>query len=92
MAKKSDQSGIPSQEVCPQVERYPGSDVIGMEYTTARPMSFETGADPQVYLPGKPSTYFCRETMNYKSTTDGKRPVDQISVLEFIGRRLSGGE
>lgn len=72
MAKRKDQSGIPSQEVCPQMERYPGSDVIGMEYTTAKPMYCETGADPEVRLPGKPFTFFDQATMCQKSTTNGK--------------------
>ena len=68
--EKNSQAGIPSQEVCPQVERYTGSDVIGMEETTARPMFYETGADPAVFLPGKPSTFFDRRTMRFKSHTD----------------------
>lgn len=50
MAKKS--KGVPpGQTEVPQVERYTGSDVLGMEYTTARPMAYETGADSNVFLP-----------------------------------------
>lgn len=70
MARKKNQSSeIPSQTHAPQVERYPGSDVIGMEYTTARPMSWETGADPAVLKP--PSHWpkpYC-----FASTTSGRK-------------------
>lgn len=61
---------IPGQEIVPQADRYEGSDVLGMERTTARPMSFETGANPSVYLPGKPWTQDDSATMRYGSTTN----------------------
>ena len=51
MAKKSD-SQIPSQTMAPKAMRYTGSDVLGMEYTNARPMGYETGASPSVPMPG----------------------------------------
>lgn len=54
MAKQKGGSDIPGQEIVPQATRYTGSDVPGMEYTTARPMSYETGADPDVLQPEKP--------------------------------------
>ena len=50
MARRS-QSEVPGQTRVPQVERYTGSDVLGMEETTARPMAYETGADSPVFLP-----------------------------------------
>lgn len=62
---------IPSQHCVPQVERYEGSDVIGMERTTARPMGFETGADPELYMPGKPWTEESRATMWHKAQVKG---------------------
>lgn len=65
-------ASIPGQKYVPQVDRYTGSDVLGMERTTARPMSFETGADPDVYLPGKPWTQDDSATMRYRSTTNGE--------------------
>ena len=52
MAKKN---GVPlGEEVVPQVERYYGNDVLGMEQTTARPLHRATGANPDIPLPGKP--------------------------------------
>lgn len=44
---------ICGQEHVPQVERYKGSDVIGMEYTTARPLSYISGVDFRIQMPGK---------------------------------------
>jgi hypothetical protein len=51
-----------------KVMRYPGSDVPGMEYTTARPMAYETGANPKVPMPGKPWP----KSLCHSSTTEGK--------------------
>jgi len=75
---------VPGQEVVPQVERYLGSDVLGMEETTARPMSFETGADPAVRMPGRPRSWMSEKTMQTKSTTNGKvPPPGPINVIGF---------
>lgn len=69
MAKPKGGSDIPGQVRVPQVERYTGSDVLGMEETTARPMGFETGANPPVYLPeNSHRPVFC----NY-ATVKGKK-------------------
>lgn len=64
---------IPGQHCVPQVERYEGCDVIGMERTTARPMHFETGADVHVCMPGKPWTEDCPKTMWHASRIKGKK-------------------
>jgi hypothetical protein len=72
--KPKGSSEIPGQECVPQVERYTGSDVIGMEYTTARPMGFETGADPDLRMPGKPWFQWAdNKSMRYASHTNGKK-------------------
>jgi hypothetical protein len=71
--KQKGSADIPGQEEVPQVERYPGSDVMGMEYTTARPMGFETGADPDVYLPGRPwKQWNDNKSMRFAATVKGK--------------------
>lgn len=64
---------VPGQEYVPQVERYSGSGVLGMERTTARPMGYETGANPKVPMPGKVWTEDCPATMRWDSTTNGKK-------------------
>lgn len=51
MAKKNNNSGKCAMDYTQQVERYPGCDVLGMEYTTARPIAYETGANPPVTVP-----------------------------------------
>lgn len=64
---------IPGQFYTPQVERYEGSDVLGMERTTARPMGYETGADPELCMPCKPWTEDCRQTMFHRAKVKGKK-------------------
>lgn len=49
--KKAKKSQIPSETSHPAAERYPGSEVLGMEYTNARPIHWETGANPPVFEP-----------------------------------------
>ncbi len=63
---------IPGQKYVPQVERYLGSDVLGMEYTTARPMSWATGANPEVPMPGVPWVDDCC-TMCHRAEIKGKK-------------------
>jgi hypothetical protein len=60
---------VPGQEVVPQVERYTGSDVLGMEYTTARPMGWETGANPPLPMPGDR----CPGDLCHYATVKGKK-------------------
>ena len=69
MAKPKGGADIPGQVRVPQVERYTGSDVLGMEETTARPMGYETGANPPVNLPEKP--WPC--TYTHWATVKGKK-------------------
>lgn len=65
-------SDIPGQKYVPQAERYTGSEVLGMEYTTARPMHWETGMDACVPMPGKPWTEESRATMWHKAKVAGR--------------------
>lgn len=67
MAKPKGGAEIPGQVRVPQMERYKGSDVLGMEETTARPMGYETGANPPVYQP-EPSH---RPVFCYHATVKG---------------------
>lgn len=61
-------ASIPSETRVAQQKRYPGSDVLGMEMTTARPMQYPTGANSKVYLPNQTWP----DSMCYPSTTKGK--------------------
>ena len=91
MAKKKDEfAGVPSQTVAPQVERYPGSDVLGMEETTARPLNYETGCqDFDLRMPGKPwyqwSDY---KSMRHASHTNGKANREEESEIRVEVRLI----
>ena len=69
MAKKKKEGGIPNEPNAPKQERYKGSDVPGMEMTTAKPMHWATGADPELPLPGKPWPH----SLYWPATVKGKR-------------------
>jgi hypothetical protein len=68
MAKKKKNGGTPDLPNTQQ-ERYPGSDVLGMELTTAKPLHWATGADPEIPLPGKPWPH----SLYWDATVKGKK-------------------
>lgn len=79
--KPKGSNDIPGQKYVPQAQRYEGSDVLGMERTTARPMGFETGADPELCMPGKPWTEESRATMWHKAKITGNKVATMKEIL-----------